>query len=233
MPRIKCLAVVCEKESSQVRLFGPSLWMDEATGLIDGLAMSHIDEQISYMSISGTAVGFLSRPDQQSRLDRIKADAGAESCQMSRAHSGGGRSQIALKGTPKSIKDARLHVKHLEYDARAGSSITIAAGQHGPAALACPVCFCDTEEADAYILEPCGHAYCKDCAPQLMKSGDLPIKCCKEGCDTPVCMEDIKIGISSGPGEYDAALQRAFNNFINENHDTFGRCYSADCKQVR
>eukprot|EP00873_Tetraselmis_striata_P011522 jgi/Tetstr1/431786/TSEL_021282.t1 len=230
VPRMKCLAIVCEKESSQVRLFGPTVWMDEAKGLIDGLAMSlTFSEQMSHLSISEAAASFLSRPDQHSRLDSIKADAGAAECILSRTDSG---TQIAVKGTPMSIKDARIHIKHLESDARAGSSTAITAGQHGHGAAVCPVCFCDIEEADMYIMEPCGHAYCEECAPQLMKSGNLPIMCCKDGCQKPVCMEDIKIGITTGPGQYDAALQRAFNTFINQNYAKFGRCYCVNCKQV-
>eukprot|EP00873_Tetraselmis_striata_P023485 jgi/Tetstr1/443749/TSEL_031737.t1 len=146
VPRMKCLAIVCEKESSQVRLFGPTVWMDEAKGLIDGLAMSlTFSEQMSHLSISEAAASFLSRPDQHSRLDSIKADAGA----------------------------ARVH--SVAY--RQGTQIA----------------------ADMYIMEPCGHAYCEECAPQLMKSGNLPIMCCKDGCQKPVCMEDIKIGITTGP----------------------------------
>jgi len=231
MPQIKCLAIVCEKESSQVRLFGPKLWMDEAERMIRGLAMSHtFSEQISHFSISKEATVFLSRSDQQNRIEKIRADTGAVSCSFSRTQSSDGRGQITVKGTPMSIQTARIHIKHLESDARAGTNIAVTAGMYG--ASNCPVCLCDIEEADMYILEPCGHAYCKDCAPQLMKNGSLPIVCCKDGCGEVVCMEDVKIGICTGPGQYDLALQKAFNNYINQNHATFGRCYGVNCKQV-
>jgi hypothetical protein len=137
---------------------------------------------------------------------------------------------IKVVGTPEAIKAVRRGVKDLER--RAHQTIQAAMTLQGDIIdTTCPVCFCEVPNDQQYILEPCSHMYCQDCAEGWVKTLEFPMKCYKQGCGEAMCLDDLKT-LTHGSAQYDKAVSQAFSKFIGANARRWQPCMTPGCRQV-
>ena len=96
----------------------------------------------------------------------------------------------------------------------------------------CPICFCPIDYDSCYIMELCGHIYCKICAMNLVENGlrsnDFPIVCARDGCGQDFVLRDFK-NLSVDLNQLRDSSIRAF---VQRNASQFGYCITPDCPMV-
>jgi hypothetical protein len=92
----------------------------------------------------------------------------------------------------------------------------------------CSICLCVPTAKEKYIFELCGHPTCKPCLQGQIKSGELPLKCSKEGCGTEICIPDLEAALGGNGSEWKAFLRRAVTDFLSKS-EKFANCPEPDC----
>jgi len=97
----------------------------------------------------------------------------------------------------------------------------------------CPICLCEVEPNSLYVMEYCGHVYCRSCAESLVenaiRSSEIPIRCGAEHCNESLVIHDFR-NLLGGSLErlYDAAVRA----FMLSNRERYNWCITPDCKMV-
>ena len=97
----------------------------------------------------------------------------------------------------------------------------------------CPVCLGAVEPSSMYVLEVCGHVYCRSCAEHLVenavRSNDVPILCCAEDCLEPLAILDLRNLLQVNLERvYDTAVR----SFMLSNGDRYSSCVTPDCRMI-
>ncbi|XP_060560623.1 uncharacterized protein LOC132720487 [Ruditapes philippinarum] len=100
----------------------------------------------------------------------------------------------------------------------------------------CPICLFPVEESDMYILEYCGHAYCRVClASQIqnaVKYKQLPIICASENCNKPLVIRDINFQLKVGNIKKKALLDASLACLVGDKSKPYRYCITPDCSIV-
>ncbi|XP_073293520.1 ATP-dependent RNA helicase DEAH12, chloroplastic [Primulina huaijiensis] len=98
---------------------------------------------------------------------------------------------------------------------------------------ACPICLCEVE--DCYILEGCGHKFCRLCLVEQSESAirnqdSFPLRCTKEDCGALILLTDLRSLFSSE--KLDELFRASLGSFVAGSGGTYRFCPSPDCPSV-
>ena len=97
----------------------------------------------------------------------------------------------------------------------------------------CPVCLCPVEKEGAYIMELCGHVYCKECVHGLVQSAindtQFPIKCVQETCTEVFCIDDLQHIVETC---FQSLLTASLDSFVSDKRNDYHYCNTPDCPSI-
>ena len=97
----------------------------------------------------------------------------------------------------------------------------------------CPICLGAVEPRSMYVMESCGHVYCRGCAEDLIenatRNNNIPIRCCYEGCHNPLAIVDLRNLLR---GDLERLYDTAVRAFMLTNGDSYSSCVTPDCRMV-
>ncbi len=99
----------------------------------------------------------------------------------------------------------------------------------------CVACL-STTDTEAFILDICGHVYCKACIQVqidiAIKDRTFPIFCAAENCEMPICLSDIKLILCSTTRGMDAFIQAAVGLLVTRTQERYRFCPIPDCRMI-
>ncbi|WOL17376.1 ATP-dependent RNA helicase DEAH11, chloroplastic-like isoform X1 [Canna indica] len=116
------------------------------------------------------------------------------------------------------------------------SKVALSINQNGierPPESYCPVCLCELE--DPYVLEACGHTYCRSCLVDQCESAirtheAFPLCCIKEGCKELILLIDLKSLLL--PDKLEELFRASLSTFVASSDGTYRFCPTPDCPNV-
>ncbi|ELT99951.1 hypothetical protein CAPTEDRAFT_200517 [Capitella teleta] len=98
---------------------------------------------------------------------------------------------------------------------------------------ACPICKRPIYETRWYILEACGHTYCKSCIQMFLQNacqvGERPVKCVVDGCNEGLCLADARNLLGRSEEVLQDVAATALKVFVAANANKYKFCRKADC----
>ena len=100
----------------------------------------------------------------------------------------------------------------------------------------CPVCLCPVVVSDCFILDCCGHPYCKDCIASLINAAvqgkAFPIKCATDDCEQLLFIQDLTNVLKLDDMKWVELQAASLDAYMGQNPTRLRYCVTPNCPVV-
>ena len=142
------------------------------------------------------------------------------------------RHTLSVSGSAESVEKVQEKVDQLRQQLQEQPDVFKTANCLGD----CPVCLYPVSTNDCYILECCGHPYCKECIGSLLVNGvrnrEFPIKCVEDGCKQLLFLVDLTEILKLTQGTWQELQEASLDCYMRKCQEKYRYCVTPDCLMV-